>query len=420
MIDKKILKSLTILYVEDDFATRESMYNTLLKLFKDVYIAKDGKDGFELFSSLTKNKLTIDLIISDINMPNMSGLDMVKEIKNIDKNIPFILTTAHAETEYFLDAIKLGVMHYAIKPIIMKELIIQIQDICIRKYQESIIKTKYKENEQYLDIINRVAIVSKTDLNGNIVFVNDIFCQISGYTQEELLGSNQRIVRHRETSKSVFNELWKRLQDGQSWHNKLKNKAKDGSSYFVNANIFPILNENGDEIVEYMSVGFLITEEENKKRKFRKNIIVNIKDQKQKEMQLQLKINNLEKQLRYYSTNDIGMVYDALTSEKEKRLKLNKQLSYYEKELNDSNHKIREAKKEIKEKTADLIYEKKDLNTTIELHKDKAITLQNKLTEQSKKIKRLDNMLDKQAIVIRDLHDVIKHREEQLQNNKSK
>jgi len=416
MFNKKILKRLTILYVEDDFTIRESMYNIFLKLFKEVYVAKDGKDGLELFSSLTNNQLTIDLIISDINMPNMSGLEMVKEIKNIDKNIPFILTTAHAETEYFLDAIKLGVMHYAIKPIIMKELIHQIEDICIKKYQESIIQTKYKENEQYLDIINRVAIVSKTDLEGNIIFANDIFCQISGYTQEELLGSNQRIVRHHEMSKTIFDELWNNLRNGNSWHNKLKNKAKDESAYFVNANIFPIFNENGDEIIEYMAVGFLITEEENKKRKFRKNIITNIKDQKYKEIKLKKEVKELIKQLNYYTLNDIGMVYDVLGNEKEKRLKLNKQLSYYEVELKNSDWKIQEAKKELNKKIVDLMNENKNLNMMIDLHKDKTVTLQNELIGQSKEIKRLHNMLDEQAIVVRDLRDVIEHREEQLKN----
>ena len=416
MFNKKILKRLTILYVEDDFTIRESMYNIFLKLFKEVYVAKDGKDGLELFSSLTNNQLTVDLIISDINMPNMSGLEMVKEIKNIDKNIPFILTTAHAETEYFLDAIKLGVMHYAIKPIIMKELIHQIEDICIKKYQESIIQTKYKENEQYLDIINRVAIVSKTDLEGNIIFANDIFCQISGYTQEELLGSNQRIVKHHEMSKSIFDELWNNLRNGNSWHNKLKNKAKDESAYFVNANIFPIFNENGDEIIEYMAVGFLITEEENKKREFQKNIITNIKDQKYKEIKLKQEVKQLIKQLNYYTLNDIGMVYDALGNEKEKRLKLNRQLSYYEVELKNSDWKIQEAKKELNKKIADLMNENKNLNMMIDLHKDKTVTLQNELIGQSKEIKRLHNMLDEQAIVVRDLRDVIEHREEQLKN----
>jgi len=322
MLKQNILNKITILYVEDEFHIRDSMVEVFEKLFKETYVAKNGKDGLDLFEQLHSKNITVDIIISDINMPGLNGLNMLKQIQKINNTIPIILTTAHAQTEYFLDAIELGVMHYAIKPINVKDLITQIEDISIKKIQQLIIKNQEKETKQYLDIINKVAIVSKTDLSGNITFANDIFCEVSGYTKEELIGSPQRIVRHPEVSTKVFIELWNTLKAGQVWHGKIKNKAKNGEAYVVNATIFPIFDETGETIKEYMAVRFVITEEENEKREFHKKVITNIKEHKQFEQDLLKKVKELESELKFSDHDSFLMMQNLLELEKEKQLKL--------------------------------------------------------------------------------------------------
>jgi PAS domain S-box-containing protein len=106
--------------------------------------------------------------------------------------------------------------------------------------------------EQYGDIINTLLIVSHTDLNGVITSVNDNFCELSGYSREELIGQPHNIIRHPDTPSETFKELWATLKDKQPWQGNLLNTKKDGTEYYVNSIIFPVLNSNG-EVIEYMS-----------------------------------------------------------------------------------------------------------------------------------------------------------------------
>ncbi len=105
-----------------------------------------------------------------------------------------------------------------------------------------------------MDYILEEYIVSKTDKKGRIKYVNDKFCKISGYSREELIGKPHNVIRHPEMPKEVFKELWDRLKAGQTWSGVIKNKAKDGSPYWVSSFIFPDPEEDG-----YMSIRHDIT-----------------------------------------------------------------------------------------------------------------------------------------------------------------
>lgn len=113
--------------------------------------------------------------------------------------------------------------------------------------------------KQYNDAIDRFTIISKTDTKGKITFANDNFCEISGYTKEELMGQAHSIVRHEDSSAETFKELWLKIQSKKTWDGILKNYSKDGRTYYVNTIIFPILNTD-NEIVEYMSIRHDLTE----------------------------------------------------------------------------------------------------------------------------------------------------------------
>ncbi|MDH5465382.1 MAG: response regulator [Thiovulaceae bacterium] len=112
-----ILRALTILYIEDEQMIRESVTTTLKLLCKEVITAQDGEEGLKLYE---KHKPQV--IISDINMPKLSGLELVKIIREDDKSTPVILLSAHTDKEYLLEAVKMQLAEYLVKPVDFKML----------------------------------------------------------------------------------------------------------------------------------------------------------------------------------------------------------------------------------------------------------------------------------------------------------
>ncbi|MCK5293868.1 MAG: PAS domain S-box protein, partial [Arcobacteraceae bacterium] len=114
--------------------------------------------------------------------------------------------------------------------------------------------------KQYIEAIEKSNIVSKTDTAGIITFVNDEFCKISGYTKEELIGKDHNIVRHPDVAASKFKLLWDTIQNKETYKATVKNLAKDGSIFYVNTTVTPILDENNN-IVEYIAIRYDVTKE---------------------------------------------------------------------------------------------------------------------------------------------------------------
>ena len=141
---------------------------------------------------------------------------------------------------------------------------------------------KLAREEQRLRIVmDKYIISSTTDLKGKIIDVSEAFCTISGYTKNELIGKPHNIVRHPDMSKDVFATMWYRLSRGVPWNGKVKNKRKDGSFYWVYANVEPLFTSGGN-VDSYISIRLDITEsellllkiqEEEEKNKFQEEMI---------------------------------------------------------------------------------------------------------------------------------------------------
>ena len=121
------------------------------------------------------------------------------------------------------------------------------------------------EYKKAVDISN---IVSKTNPKGVITYVNDKFCEISGYTRTELIGKPHNIIRHPDMPREAFKELWDTIKAKKSWSGIVTNMSKNGSQYIVDTTIIPILDVDGD-IVEYIAVRHDITELEETKQQLR-------------------------------------------------------------------------------------------------------------------------------------------------------
>ena len=117
MINLKQLKNLSILYVEDETFIRQNAIEFLSRYCDNVFEAEDGVEGFQIYEEEKP-----DIIISDIKMPKLNGLELATKIRKEDKVTPIIMLTAHTQTDYLLRAVELQLIKYLVKPLVLSEL----------------------------------------------------------------------------------------------------------------------------------------------------------------------------------------------------------------------------------------------------------------------------------------------------------
>ena len=410
MFNTNFLKELTILYVEDDEAARNQLARTLNRLFKNVILASNGLEGLQKYEGSIKNNMKIDLILSDVNMPKLNGIEMLEKIRLIDKNIPIIYTTARSETEFLLKAIDLHADHYALKPINLEDIIIRIQKVCEKRYFQNLIDIKNRELKQYLSIINNVAAIIKMNDKGEITFLNSHFLDTIKCEKKDLINKNFEDIIHKDTSKDLMAKMWEKVKNDEVWDYDIKYLNKEDEIFYIYSTVFKVYIENR---IEYINIGFLSTKNVNEKREFRKNIIENIKTTNQKANKSKNEIEHLK-----VKNNTFGLIINKLKHElksaDQKNLDENNQIKFYENELLNIEERL---------------YRKLTLkNTEIELHvneinklklEKKTLLKNGKSFEEKyeaafKELQKLEDSYKKGNKRIFDLNDLLEHRESQL------
>jgi len=239
-------KNLNILFVDDSEFVRKIIKKTLSKYFNKVITASSVKEALEIL----KNN-HINVVISDIVMPaEMDGFEFAKIVKENYPDIIFIFLSSFFDTDTLLKAIELHIDGFLIKPLNENLLLHTLQNALY--YKKALLEEKNLLN-QYKEIVDQTLLVSKTDLKGNITYVNDAFVKVSGFKKEELLGKPHSIVKHPDMKKEVFKDLWSTILNKKTWKGLIKNRKKNGEAYYVESVIKPILDKEGN-IKEFIAL----------------------------------------------------------------------------------------------------------------------------------------------------------------------
>lgn len=180
-----------VVFVDDDLHILEEMKDFLSSRVTRLETAAQGQQALDLCRDGMP-----DLVITDIQMPVMNGLDLTRNLRKLSDRLKIMITTAFDETSYLLEAIGAGVDFFLLKPYSLGTILEKMGQVADQKSMERSFRQQAALLEDYRLALDATAAVLKTDLEGNITYANDLYAQISGYSRQELLGKNPRIVKN--------------------------------------------------------------------------------------------------------------------------------------------------------------------------------------------------------------------------------
>jgi PAS domain S-box-containing protein len=158
-----------------------------------------------------------------------------------------------------------------------------------RSYIDEKLRGTVKELSNIKFALDQAAIVAITDCQGIIIYVNDKFCELSKYSRDELLGKDHRLINSGHHPKEFFEQFWSTIQAGKVWKGEIKNKAKDGTYYWVDTTVVPFLDKKG-KVYQYLSIRFDITERKLAEEALRQSELLS----RQQAQKLELALHNLK------------------------------------------------------------------------------------------------------------------------------
>lgn len=221
MLDLDNLKKLEILYADDDEVLRISTINILETLFDNVYSARDGKQAIDIFD----NNKNIKIIMLDIKMGNISGIDVAKYIRKIDKNIQIFLVSSYTETKDLIDAVKLNLVDYLEKPFTFRQLLGVFERCLERMEQDKPLLINVCSNVDYCHFTKQLIIgYQKIQLSKNEILAIELLLEKRGEMISYEFFANAIGDQISEIAlKNIISRLRKKIQN-----DCIKNVAKLG------------------------------------------------------------------------------------------------------------------------------------------------------------------------------------------------
>ncbi|ALO46893.1 response regulator [Pseudohongiella spirulinae] len=249
-----------VLLVDDDALLMKAHASALTAAGMNVLCVGDPLNILEAL-----NGFDPDVAIIDVYMPDVSGPELAAVLRErfAYLHMPIIFLSAESDLSQQLMALNLGGDDFMVKPVLPEHLIAAVSARARRARQASAIRTKLEttlyEREREHVALNQHAIVSIADGRGDIIYVNDKFCEIAGYQRHELLGLNHRVVKSGLHDAEFYGDMWSTIKQGEVWQGEICNRKKDGSLYWVSSTITPFLDSDGKPY-QYVSIRTDITE----------------------------------------------------------------------------------------------------------------------------------------------------------------
>ena len=242
-------KDTTVLFVEDNSSANTEYLNFLQSRFENLLLSSSTQDASRLL-----NHNDIDLVITELRSDNINGLELINIINNSTKKINTIILFNTMQDEFLQDSLRLNLDAYIEKSPNTDNFEKAINKVLDNNKCNLSLEINQNYLKQYQHVFEQNSIVSKTDTEGIITYVNEKFCSISGYTEDELLNKSHGIIKDPDNSKSIFQNIWFTINtQKRPWEGIIKNKAKDGTAYYIKTVISPIFDVHGS-IIEYLSV----------------------------------------------------------------------------------------------------------------------------------------------------------------------
>ena len=198
-----------------------------------------------------------DVLLLDVYMPQVGGPELASALRQRDAHLhlPILFLSAETDMTQQLLALNLGGDDFLIKPVLPAHLVAAVTARARRAQQVKAVQSRlettlYERQREHL-ALDQHAIVSIADRDGNITYANEMFCQVSGYDREELLGRSHHMFKSDQHPRGFVREIWERIRQGQVWRGEMCSRRKDGSHYWAETSVTPFLDGTG-QIYQYI------------------------------------------------------------------------------------------------------------------------------------------------------------------------
>lgn len=276
-------------------ATNEKLIESAKKFCHSLYVSTCKED---IVKTVLDNK--VDLIFGTPSFNGTSCISALQEIKKRDETIDIILFLQQNDPCLLKnEALVLKCNRYFCMETEHENALTHLSE----GIHTIVHKNIFLKSTQYFDALLKESIVSQSDTKGNITFINDNFTKITGYTKEEVLGKNHRIMRHPLTRPEVFEEMWCTISKGNVWRGRLLNRNKDGSDFWGDTIIIPFVDHKTGKITQYIAIRRDITQMLQEQRSLQT---------KEREAQEQLKLSEAKDSFLILFTHELKTPLNAI------------------------------------------------------------------------------------------------------------